>query len=231
MPMLSVAQSHPSERAEFIRKTYIHLAGAIAAFTLLEVIFFNTGIAQLLASLIFASGGIGWLAIMGGFTLIGWLSSGLASKANNEGLQYLGLGLYVLIYSIVFIPLLFVATQYADSSVLPTAVVLTLCMFAGLTLIAFTTQKDFSFLGGFLRIGGFVSLGFIVCSVIFGFQLGLLFSLGMVLFASVAILYDTSNVMRHYATNQHVAAALKLFGSVAMLFYYILQILIRMNRR
>ncbi len=231
MPMLSAAQSQPTERAEFIRKTYIHLAGAIAAFTLLEVIFFNTGIANLLANLIFASGGIGWLAIMGGFTLIGWLSGGLARQANNEGLQYLGLSLYVLIYSLVFIPLLFVATNYADSSVLPTAVILTLCLFAGLTLIAFTTQKDFSFLGGFLRIGGFVSIGFIVCSVIFGFQLGLLFSLGMVLFSAVAILYDTSNVMRHYAVNQHVAAALKLFGSVALLFYYILSILVRMNRR
>ena len=165
-----------------------------------------------------------------GFTLIGWLSGSLARQANNEGLQYVGLGLYILIYAVIFVPLLFIAVNYADASVLPTAVVLTACMFGGLTLIAFTSKKDFSFLGGFLRIAGFVSLGLIVCSVLFGFQLGMLFSFAMVMFASVAILYDTSNVMRYYAPGQHVAAALKLFGSVAMLFYYILSILVRQDR-
>ena len=231
MPMLSVAQSQPSERAEFIRKTYIHLAGAIAAFTLIEVILFQTGIAGVLANLVFSGGGLGWLAIIGGFTLIGWLSRSLAGQADNEGLQYLGLGLYVFIEALIFTPLIYIAAVYSDPTVLPTAVILTLCMFGGLTLIAFTTQKDFSFLGGFLRIGGFVALGFIICSAIFGFQLGLLFSLAMVAFASVAILYDPSKVMKHYSTSHHVAASLELFASVALLFYYILQILIRMNRR
>ena len=33
------------------------------------------------------------------------------------------------------------------------------------------------------------------------------------------ILYDTSNVLHHYRTDQHVAASLALFASVALLFY------------
>ena len=37
------------------------------------------------------------------------------------------------------------------------------------------------------------------------------------------ILYNTANVMRHYRTDQHVAAALALFASVALLFWYVLQ--------
>lgn len=230
MPMLSVAQSQPSERAEFIRKTYIHLAGAIAAFTLLQYIFINTGISAVLGNLIAAGGNLGWIAILGAFALIGWLSRSLTARADDEGLQYLGLSLYVLFEALIFAPMIWIAQSMAGG-VLLNAALLTLCMFAGLTTIAFTTKKDFSFLGGFLRIGGFVALGFILCGLIFGFQLGLFFSVAMVGFASMAILYDTSKVMQHYSTRHHVAASLELFASVALLFWYILRILMQLNRR
>lgn len=230
MPMLSVAQSQPSERAEFIRKTYIHLAGAIAAFTLLQYIFINTGISAVLGNLIAAGGNLGWIAILGAFALIGWLSRSLTARADDEGLQYLGLSLYVLFEALIFAPMIWIAQDMAGG-VLLNAALLTLCMFAGLTTIAFTTKKDFSFLGGFLRIGGFVALGFILCGLIFGFQLGLFFSVAMVGFASMAILYDTSKVMQHYSTRHHVAASLELFASVALLFWYILRILMQLNRR
>ena len=50
-------------------------------------------------------------------------------------------------------------------------------------MVAFTTKKDFSFLGAILKVGGFLALGVIAASLIFGFQLGVLFSAVMVLFA------------------------------------------------
>jgi FtsH-binding integral membrane protein len=71
----------------------------------------------------------------------------------------------------------------------------------------------------------------IVCAIIFGFSLGIFFSLAMVVLASGYILYDTSNVLHHYRTDQHVAAALALFASVALLFWYVLQILMSLNNR
>jgi FtsH-binding integral membrane protein len=46
----------------------------------------------------------------------------------------------------------------------------------------------------------------------------------MVAFAGAAILYDTSNILHRYRTDQHVAASLSLFASVALLFWYILSI-------
>ncbi|MGL5879366.1 MAG: Bax inhibitor-1/YccA family protein, partial [Xenococcaceae cyanobacterium] len=113
----------------------------------------------------------------------------------------------------------------------PTAGLLTLLLFGGITMVAFTTRKDFSFLGGILKIGGFVALGLILCSIIFGFSLGLIFSAIMVVFAGAAILYDTSNVMHHYSTNQYVAASLQLFASVALLFWYILRIVMTLSSR
>ena len=51
------------------------------------------------------------------------------------------------------------------------------------------------------------------------------------IFAAGAILYDTSKVLLHYHTDQHVGASLQLFASVALLFWYILRIVMRMNRR
>jgi FtsH-binding integral membrane protein len=227
--MLSVAQMRPSERAQFIQRTYTHLAGAIGAFILVEFLLFQLGIAEILFNFVAASQ-IGWLAILGGFMVLGWLSRGLAAKADDIQAQYTGFGIYIVGQALIFAPLLYIAAYFSDPSVIPTAAILTLFMFAGLTAIAFTTKTDFSFLGGMLKIGGMVALGLIVCSVLFGFQLGLLFSFIMVIFASAAILYDTSKVMKHYSINHHVAAALELFASVALLFWYILQIVMSSKR-
>jgi FtsH-binding integral membrane protein len=43
------------------------------------------------------------------------------------------------------------------------------------------------------------------------------------------ILYDTSNVMHHYRTDQHVAASLALFASVATLFWYVIRLLMSLS--
>ncbi len=48
--------------------------------------------------------------------------------------------------------------------------------------------------------------------------------MGMIAFAGAAILYDTSNVLHHYPEDRHVAAALELFASVALLFWYVLRL-------
>ena len=53
----------------------------------------------------------------------------------------------------------------------------------------------------------------------------------MILFASAAILYDTSKIMLHYRTDQHVGAALELFASVALLLWYVIQFLMSLDRR
>jgi FtsH-binding integral membrane protein len=228
--MVVAARALPSERAVFIQRTYQHLAGAIGAFILVESLLFQSGIAKAFAEFI-AGTRFSWLLILGGFSLLGWFSRSLASKADSVNVQYAGLGIYVVAQAIIFAPLIYMAMVFSDSSVLPTAAILSLLMFGGLTAVAFITRKDFSFLGSILTIGGFIALGLIICSTLFGFSLGLLFSVLMVVFASAAILYDTSNVLHHYNTNQYVAASLELFASVALLFWYILRIVMSLSRR
>ncbi|MGD1859380.1 MAG: Bax inhibitor-1 family protein [Leptolyngbyaceae cyanobacterium] len=227
--MITVAQARPSDRAAFIRRTYTHLAGAVAGFIAIEFILFTTGIAGALTNLL-AGSRFMWLAILGGFAILGWVARSLIARAKSGEQQYLGLGIFVAAEALIFAPILYIAAYFVGGDVIPIAAGLTLVLFGGLTAIAFTTRQDFSFLRGFLTIGSFIALGLIVCSVIFGFTLGLLFSGAMVIFAGAAILYDTSKVMHHYSTDQHVAASLELFASIALLFWYVLRIVMAMRR-
>lgn len=227
---LPVAQAGADARAAFIRRTYLHLAGAVGAFVIIEMLLLRSALPQLMLGFI-QGNAYGWLMILGAFIITGWMARGLAASTASVQVQYVGLGLYVFVEAVIFVPLLYLAAFYSSPDVLPNAALLTGLLFAGLTAVAFTTRTDFSFLQGILTIGGLVALGAIVGGVIFGFGLGLFFSLVMVGLAGAAILYDTSKVLHHYSTDQHVAASLELFASVALMFWYVLQILMRFSRR
>jgi uncharacterized protein len=212
-------------RGRFISRTYNHLFTAIVAFTLIEVALFRSGIAEPMAK---AMLGVSWLFVLGGFVVVSWLARGIAHRAESKATQYLGLAGYVLAQAIIFVPLLFIADKYAPGAI-TSATAITLVAFTGLTLIAFWTRKDFSFLRGILMWGGVVALALIVGGAIFGFQLGTFFAVGMVALAGAAILYDTSNVIHHYPEDKYVAASLELFASVALMMWYVLRLL--MSRR
>jgi FtsH-binding integral membrane protein len=221
------AQAAASERSDFITKTYLHLAGAIGVFIALEAVLLNLpGIQGLVGMMVNSQ--ISWLIVLGLFMGISYLANSWALNAVNPGMQYMGLGLYVVAEAIVFAPLLFIAEHIAPGAIL-SAAVSTLCLFAGLTAIVFITRKDFSFLRTVLAFGGFAAMGFIVVALLFSFALGPIFIYAMIALACGYILYDTSNIMLHYRIGQHVAAALALFASVALLFWYILQLF--MSRR
>jgi FtsH-binding integral membrane protein len=215
-------QAAETDRVAFIKQTYLHLAGAILAFAALEAVIQMSGIAAVLTS--FMVGRWSWLIVMAAFMGVSHLATNWASSdSSSSGKQYLGLGLYVIAEAIIFAPLLLIASYRTSGNVIPTAGVLTLFLFSGLTASVFISKKDLSWMGRFLTIGGFIALGIIVASAIFGFSLGLIFSAVMIIFAGASIMYQTSNIMNHYQTNQHVAASLALFASVALLFWYLVR--------
>jgi hypothetical protein len=75
-----------------------------------------------------------------------------------------------------------------------------------------------------LRWAFVVALLLVVAGVVFGFELGTFFSVAMIALAGGAILYDTSNVLHRYPEDRYVAAALELFSSVALMFWYVLRL-------
>src|SRR6476620_1644903 len=221
----SAATALPEQRASFIRKTYLLLAAAILALVVVEGFLFASGAAALIAGVVFSGGAIGWLLVLGLFMAVTYLAERWPGSQTSAMTQYLGLGLFVVAEAVIFVPMITIATYYSgDASVLLKAGVVTIGLFLGITATVFLTRTDSSFLAPILAIGGFAALGFIVASALFGFSLGNIFAFVMVAFAGTAILYETSNVLHRFNTNQHVAAALTLFASVALLFWYILRI-------
>lgn len=209
-------------REKFIVRTYNHLFLAILAFAAIEIGLFMTGIAEVIAHVMM---GGSWLLVLGGFVVVSWAASHVAHRSASLPAQYAALGGFVLAEAIIFVPLLYIADQVAPGAIQSAALV-TMLGFAGLTGIAFWTRKDFSFLGSILRFGLIMAMVAIVAALIFGFQLGVFFSVLMVALAGAAILYDTSNVLHHFPEDRYVAAALQLFSSVALMFWYVLRIFI-----
>ena len=223
------AEAPAAERVDFIKKTYLHLGGAVLLFVLLEWALIRSPLAKPMIETMLGSR-LSWLLVLGAFMGASYIAQSWARNSTSQAMQYAGLGLYVVAETVIFLPLLYIAAYVVkDPNLIPTAGLITGVVFVGLTAAVFLTGSDFSWMRQALTMAGFAALGVIVASLIFGFSLGLLFSAAMVILASGYILYYTSNVMHHYPIGSHVAAALALFAAVALLFWYVLRIL--MGRR
>jgi uncharacterized protein len=208
-------------RSVFITRTYTHLVGGILGFILVELALFESGLAQQIVHFML---GFNWLLIMGAFMLTGWLATRTAQTSTSIGMQYFAYAMYVIAEAIIFVPLLYIANLRAPGTI-DSATLVTFLGAGGLMLVAHRTRKDFSFLRAILMWGGVLALVAIVGGVVFGFQLGTWFSVAMIGFAGAAVLYDTSNIINYYPEDRYVAASLQLFASIALMFWYVLRLL------
>jgi len=224
------ATAAESERTTFIRRTYMHLAGAILAFIGIEMALFELAPPGSLERLTaWMLGGWHWAIVLGAFIVVSMVADRWARSATTLSLQYAGLALYIIAEAVIFIPILLIAQRVGGANIITMAGCMTAVVFGGLTAIVFLTRADFSWIGRYLMLAACVALGFIFASIFLGFNLGQLFTGLMIALAGAYILYDTSNILHHYRLDQYVAASLALFASVALLFWYILQLF--MSRR
>jgi FtsH-binding integral membrane protein len=217
---IPVAQADTDTRATFIGRVYMHLLVAVLTFTAIEVALFMSGIADDISDALL---GVPWLLVLGAFVLGGTLASKAAYKAESVQSQYLGLFGYVLFEAIIFVPLLVFANDNAPGAI-ESAAFVTVLTFCGLTAIVWFTRADFSFLRPLLLLGSLLAFVAIIGGAIFGFQLGLWFMVAMVGLACGYILWTTSRILNQFPEDRYVGAALELFASVALLFYYVLMI-------
>ena len=222
-----VSQLNTDARATFISKTYSHLLGGIILFALAISMMFKLSVPEMLMSF-FQGNRMGMLLFFGGFVAVGALGSHMAANARTLGMQYAGFTLFVALEALFFCPLLFIAANYYPG-VITEAGIATVVGFSGLTAVAFVSRKDFSFLGGIIKWGMICAIGLIIASFVFGFTLGLLFSVVMVAMAGAAILYETSNIIHHYPEDRYVGAGLALFAWVALMFFYMIRIFMSMR--
>src|SRR5713226_7442451 len=190
-------------RSAFITRTYTHLVGGILGFILVELALFESGLAGQIAQFML---GFNWFLILGAFMLTGWLASRTAQTSSSIGMQYFAYGAYVVAEALIFVPLLYIADAKAPGAI-DSATLVTAMGAGGLMFVAHRTRKDFSFLRALLMWGGVLAL------------------VAMIGCAGVAVLYDTSNIIHDYPEDRYVAAAMQLFASIALMFWYVLRLM------
>jgi FtsH-binding integral membrane protein len=254
----AVATLGVSDRVAFLRRTYGVLGFALVAFAAVTsgILVYAKDFSWQFSSLVLFSGGFSWILVLLLFVGITVWAQRLALSEASRAMQYVGLGIAVLAQSLLMQPILWLLLmQFGDHVVISSysaetmsrhyamhmnahttalvlqAALITLAIFVGLTAVAFTSKKDFSFLRGILSMSMFGLIGVALSSVIFGFSLGALFCGLAVLVIGGYILYQTSLIMARFPPSAHVGAAVMLFTTIATLFRLVLQILMLFGRR
>ena len=224
----SVATLDDRTRGDFLVKVYQHLVGAVVAFVMFETLLFATGAAKGIYDFV-AQSGFAWLLLLGAVILLNRFTAQAAFDLANPSRQYLGLFGTAVGEALIFAPFLYyVFNVEGDGTVkVGAAAAITGVGFAGLTVIGLVTRKDLSFLRPIVMWGFLCALGLIVAAVVFGFELGVTFSLAMIALAGTAILYQTQTILRRFPEDAYVGAAVQLFASVMTLFWYGLRLFSR----
>ena len=226
-----VSEAPASDRVAFFKRTYLHVAGAFAAFGALLYAFFVTDVARSImqgfGSIMSSMGGFGILVVMLMFWGGTYVAQKMAENRASRPSQYLGLGLYVVLEAIIFVPLIVMVAIKTDGNpgeILIPACAVTAALVVGLTVAVFTMGIDFSFLRVAIVIGSVCALGIILVAAFTDSQLGNWFSIIMILLMATVILYQTQVIKDSCETDQHVLAAFILFSAFVTLLFYVIRL-------
>ena len=136
-----VSYATDADRATFFKKTYSHVAYAILAFMLVESILLR--IVPMEWILMMMGGKFVWLFILGLFWLGSTLSDRLVFHPDRDK-QYLGLGLYVLLQAIIFLPMIAIAVLYSGTMSAAIEAAMEGIPAIGFSLCDFAADADFS---------------------------------------------------------------------------------------
>ncbi|HWS55207.1 MAG TPA: Bax inhibitor-1/YccA family protein [Pyrinomonadaceae bacterium] len=158
------------------------------------------------------------------FAMIGGVFAAQAVR-HVRGVNLVALFAFTTLTGVVISPLLYVLGRTNPGSILA-AGALTVGIFGGLTAYVFVSKRDFSFMRGMLTVGLIVVVvaalvNMFVVSSAFGFGIA---ATSLLLFSGF-VLYDTSNIIRHYPTNEYVAGALSLYLDAFNIFLALLRLL------
>ena len=213
-----VADASVEERSQFIWKVYAHVVGALLALVAIEAYIIQSGMVNGVIQLLYSNPMMTFIL----FIAASMGAQYTAHRAKSSMAQYAALAAYVFVFSLIMAPAIYIA-EAMQPGVIDSAVGVTVLGSVGLIATAMITRKDFSFLRGIVVWGMMLALVMILASMFLGFEFGQWFSVAMIGLLGASILYKTSEIMRTYPTDKHVAASLELFASIALLFLYILR--------
>jgi FtsH-binding integral membrane protein len=212
----SAARAGVAERMSFVRKVYALFFAA----TLFAIV--GIGIGFAFPVLMVGVARHPWLSF---FALMGGVMGAQAVRL-VPGINLLALFAFTTLTGVIISPLIAIYTQLNPASIWQ-AGLMTVGIFGGLTAYVFISKKDFSFMRGMLVTGLIVLILTVVLNLFIVGSSALAFgiSCAALLLFSGFVLYDTSNVIRHYRTNEYVAGALALYLDAFNIFLALLRIL------
>lgn len=189
-------------------------------YTLLSMTLVFSGITAFIGVVTGLSHGMALVSTIAGIGMLWFVLPRTANSATGipvifaiTGLLGLGLGPVIGFYLAV------------NPSIVMTALGGTGVIFLALSGYALTTQKDFSFMGGFLMVGMFVVIGASLLNIFLGIPaLSLAVSAAVVMIMSGLILYQTSAIINGGETN-YIMATASLFLSLLNMFTALLHLL------
>jgi modulator of FtsH protease len=216
--ILSAAEASVSDRIAFIRRVYalffaatlFAIGGALLGLTFPPLMIFAAEHPIIM-----------FIVMIGGVI-------GAQAVRHVPGVNLAALFGFTTLTGVIISPVLYVIGRSNPGSILQ-AGVMTVAIFGGLTVYVFVSRRDFSFLRGMVTVGLVVVIVAGLINIFVG-SLGLGFALSaaaLLLFAGF-VLYDTSNIIHRYPTNEYVAGALSLYLDAFNIFLALLRIL---NRR
>lgn len=214
---LLAVEASVSERMRFIRKVYSQFFVSLLITAGVTGAVMSSSAAMNLAANLWPV----WLILYLGASF----ASGMVSKA-SPAVGYLVLGTLAVSTGFFFGP---VITFHArvQPEIVWQALILTGATFTGLTMYVFTTRKDFSWIGGSLFLVLFLLIGLGIVQIFIPFSAGMQMgiTIASVLLFCGFILYDTSNILHHYRTDQHIHATVMIYLDFVILFMNILRLL------
>lgn len=216
----TAAEASVEDRLGFIRKVY--------ALFFIATLFAVGGVMLcfMFPPLMMATAQHPWIALI---LMLGGVM-GAQGVRHVPGVNLLALFGFTTLTGIIISPVLYIIAQVNPASIVQ-AGVLTVGIFGGLTAYVFISRKDFSFLRGMVVTGLIVViLAGLVNIFIASSALGFAVAAATLLLFSGFVLYDTSNIIRRYPTNEYVAGALSLYLDAFNIFLALLRLL-NGNRR
>ena len=193
-------------KSALVTRVYTKLTLSVLALALIEALVFALvgaeAVVAFTAQNVKLAGGLLLLLCIVG-PMVG---NAILARNPTRGKMYALLGYYVLLESAILLPLLAIAAVYFGTTIIWQACGLTAAMF-----VALSSGEEYDKL--------------------FGFELGTWFTVALIFFACGYILYDTSNMLLYSQDDDDILCTISLFTSLMTLFFYILRLLMEVNRR
>lgn len=215
----TAASASVSERLTFLKKVY----GLLAASMLSATVGSFLGM-TVLFPVVQGLGFLSFILFIGSFFF-------LMAVQRKPGLNMVALFSFTTIAGLMIAPMLARYIAIGQGGIIVEALALTTVTFLGLTGYVFVSKKDFSYMSGFLTTGLIILIvGGLINMFLQNSMMHFVMSAGGVFLFSGFILYDTSNIIRNYSTDDYVSATASLFLDILNLFVHLLSLLGIMSR-